>query len=209
MQCENIWELIVRREVAEPVLLQIIKEYQQEMTRTGYTKCESERQIAKEIFLHTLNEEQKQELSELQHWRKQETEQTFVVGFQYGLYAGFKQYFVPEYSENLLEAVFERTLLAQPQGIQCHKLRHIQEEANQRSKAFADNLDMFSQEHLISIETAYDEQQYGVLRHAIMFGYRAAQEIICEIDTPSALLKIIKKAWKTENELGFSRNMFV
>jgi hypothetical protein len=52
---------------------------------------------------------------------------------------------------------------------------------------------MFSQEHLISIETAYDEQQYRVLRYSIMFGYRAAQEIICEIDTPSALLKIIKK----------------
>lgn len=208
MENAKIWRPLTDSKFASELLEKILERYQEEMKEIGYTICEEERDNAKAVF-EQVDGVFKERLEELETLRTEQMKASMIAGIQYGLFCGFKQFFVKKYVGHPFEEFFERTIRPVPCGTQCILLAERRQAANELAESMEAELNTFSRECLTSIETAADERDFGVMRYAFVLGYHAAHEIICEVETPGSLLRVAEKIWRTEEELGFNSDISV
>lgn len=198
----KIWEALRENEKSDWVVEWILSRYSAEMAEIGYTSMFENEENAR-IVLQRVRESQREQFRVLEAARKKQLKSAMILGVQYGLFIGFKQYFVRDYTGRPFEELFDRTVHPNSEGQYTKYHFTLKEEANKSAEELDGNLDPFSRDHLISIEVANEEREFGILRYAFLLGYHAAHEIICDIDLPEAFLRIAEKVWQTEYEFGF------
>lgn len=72
--------------------------------------------------------------------------------------------------------------------------------------SISEELSPWHQEYIISVESAWEERLYGILRHAFYLGYRHALSSVRDTDTSSQPLDFSDMLATVEYELGFAPN---
>lgn len=202
MKHGKIWEVLRENEKSECLVEWILSRYSVEMAEIGYTSMFENEENAR-IVLQSACESQQEQFRALEAARRNQMKSAMILGIQYGLFVGFKQYFVKDYTGHPFEELFGRTVQPNSEGQYTKYHITLREAANKAVEELGGNLDPFSREHLISIEVANEEREFGILRYAFLLGYHAAHEIICDIELQDAFLRIAEKVWQTEYEFGF------
>lgn len=155
--------------------------YRQEMELMRFTAAENDYAKAKAALEHSLTDEQKSSLADIEASWQRSLKWAVDFGFSRGLYAGFSKAFVPDATEDLFQALVADELLTMP------SMRRYTEFNSERDKALLLYTCLYGQvndivrEHLTSIDSAWDERLYGVLRHAFDMGRRQAASLVDEV----------------------------
>lgn len=206
MEHKKIWKMLIESDEADKLTAWILEQFQAEMADIHYTAYKEEADNARAYFAQ-LQGEFPSQVAELETRRNAQKRYAMVLGLQYGMFAGFKQFFVKDYTGFPFDELFEKTVNPNRGERIMQEFGDLRGDANVLSMDLTERMDDFSQEHLVSIEVEHEEQEHGIMRYAFMLGYHAAHEIICEADSPGAFLRISSKVWKTERELGFSSSL--
>lgn len=159
----------------------LLDAYHMEMELQGFTIPEDDYKKGKAVLEHSLTDEQKDTLRSIEASWEKSMKQAVGLGFLRGLYAGFQKAFAPDVPEDPFQTLVVDELLTMP------NMQHHTEYYNERQKALLmssflyDQINSFMQIHLTSIESAWDERLYGVLRYAFNVGYKHALSLVDEI----------------------------
>lgn len=159
----------------------LLDAYHMEMELRGFTIPEDDYKKGKAVLEHSLTDEQKNSLHEIESSWEKNMKQAVGFGFLRGLYAGFQKAFVPNTPEDSFQTLVVDELLTMP------NMQHYTEYSNERQKALMrysylyEQVNVFLQSHLTSIESAWDERLYGALRYAFNIGYKHALSLVDEI----------------------------
>ena len=159
----------------------LLDAYHMEMELRGFTIPEDDYKKGKAVLEHSLTDEQKSTLASVEASWEKNMKWSVGFGFLRGLYAGFQKAFVPDAPEDDFQTLVVDELLTMP------SMQHYTEYYNERQKALLmhtclyDQVNDIAQEHLTSIESAWDERLYGVLRYAFNVGYKHALSLVDEI----------------------------
>lgn len=205
MEHSKIWETLLKSEGTDKLVAWLIEMYHEETQSIGYTAYEKEAKAAREYF-EQLQDGTSAQITELEAGRNAQKRHAVTLGLQFGMFAGFKQYFVEEYTGYPYDDFYKRTLNPRFGGKLMQEFGQLRAASNTLSGDLIEGMDDCVQDHLTSIEVEHEEQENGIMRYAFLLGYHAAHEIICEVETPGEFMKINEKVWKTEHRMGFKTN---
>lgn len=159
----------------------LLGSYRQEMELMRFTVVEDDYARAKSALENSLTDGQKSTLADIEASWQKTLKRAVGFGFSRGLYAGFSKALVPDVPEDLFQSLVADELLTMP------SMRRHPEYSGERDKALLLYNYLYAQanditrEHLTSIESAWDERLYGVLRHAFDMGLRQAVSLVDEV----------------------------
>lgn len=181
MNLQNELTAMQGRMFTDELLNSLLGAYRQEMELMHFTAAEDDYAKAKPALERSLTDEQKSFLASIEASSQKNLKRAVSFGFSRGLYAGFNSAFVPDLPEDLFQPLVVDELLTMP------NMQRYTEYSNERGKArilyscLYGQVNDIVQEHLTSIESAWDERLYGVLRHAFDMGRRQAESLVDEI----------------------------
>lgn len=182
MNPQNDLTAMRERIFTDKLLDKLLDAYHQEMEQMHFTIAEDYYNKAKAALEYSLTDEQKVTLSEVEASWRRILNISAGLGFSHGLYAGFKKAFVPDAPEDPFQSFVVDELLAMP------NMEHYSEYISERNKALMlytylfEQVNEIVQEHLTSIESAWDERLYSILRYTFDMGYQEAASIVDEIE---------------------------
>ena len=170
----------------------LLDAYHMEMELRGFTIPEDDYKKGKAVLERSLTGEQTNALLEIESSWENNMKQAVGFGFLRGLYAGFQKAFVPDAPEDTFQTLVVDEFLTMP------NMQHYTEYSNEREKTLMrysylyEQVDDLSQSHLTSIESAWDERLYGVLRYAFDVGSKHALSLVNEIQykKPGEVIRI-------------------
>ncbi len=170
----------------------LLDAYHLEMELRNITIPEDDYKKGKAVLEHSLTDEQKDTLHEIESSWEKNMKQAVGFGFLRGLYAGIQQGFVPDAPQEPFHPLVVDELLTMP------NMQRYTEYSNERKKALMrysylyEQVDDLSRSHLTSIESAWDERLYGVLRYAFGVGYKDALSLVNEFQykKPGVVIKL-------------------
>lgn len=181
MDLQNELTAMHERMFTDELLNQLLGAYRQEMGLIHFTSAEDDYAKAKSALENSLTDEQKRLLNSVEtSWQKN---LKFAAGFGFsrGLYAGFHKAFVPDAPEDLFQTLVADEILTMPNMRRCTEYNSERGKTLMLYTCLFGQVNDIVQEHLTSIESAWDERLYGVLRHAFDMGRRQAGTLVDEI----------------------------
>lgn len=181
MNLQNELTAMHERMFTDELLNSLLGAYRQEMELTHCTAAEDDYTKAKPALERSLTGEQKNTLASIEASWQKNLKRAVGFGFSRGLYAGFNKAFVPDAPEDLFQELVADELLTMP------NMRRYAQFDSERAKALMLYSCLYAQvndiarEHLTSVESAWDERLYGVLRHAFAMGLRQASVLVDEV----------------------------
>ncbi len=172
----------------------LLDAYHLEMELRNITIPEDDYKKGKAVLEHSLTDDQKDALHEIESSWEKNMKQAVCFGFLRGLYAGFQKAFVPDVPEEPFQTLVVDELLTMP------NMKHYTEYYNEREKTrirymyLYEQVNDIAQNHLTSIESAWDERVYGVLWYAFNTGCHQAQSLVNEIQyiMPGNIIRIVE-----------------
>ena len=159
----------------------LLDAYHLEMELRGFTIPEDDYKNGKAVLEHSLTDEQKNALHEIESSWEKNMKQAVCFGFLRGLYAGFQKAFVPNTPEDSFQTLVVDELLTMPNMQHYTEYSKVREKALMRYSYLYEQVNDFLQSHLTSIESAWDERLYGVLRYAFNSGCRQSLSLVNKI----------------------------
>lgn len=202
MNVKKELEAIKDRIFTEELLETVLAAYRQEMEEIGYGVSEKEYAQGKGALASVLDQEQKALLAKAERACWEDLAWGLRLAFDRGVFAGFQQYFVPDAPAN----PFQKLIMdgTKPYKPRCTEGPAGEEEADSLFPRLHGQLDEGAQEHLVSIEAAWEDRLYGVLRYGFYMGYRASLSVIQELFPAEGFLNMVGKVFLTEHELGLT-----
>lgn len=175
------------------------------LARTEFFEQEKDYSAAKNYFTTTLHQSESEILYQIEVNFKAKLHYASQYAFHAGLYSGFGQHFS---NRDLIEDGFEKRLmqnLFKMPSMQRHTLFFQLHDENQKliQQLESDDNDE-RQEHLTSIECAWEQRIHWAACHSFYCGYRAAVKVLTAIDDVSSFA-MIPHTLLLEHHLGYTR----
>lgn len=183
---------------------ELIRNSPAEKESDGWEELESSYQVAKLTLGTAMNEAQTLELAGLE--TQYQAQQTYAAQYSFycGFYAGFEQFFKQDSSsENSFQRLVVDGLLKTP-GMERHITFHKRSDQCldiifRLSEALGDEYD----EHMASVEGAWEEQIFSAAHISFYCGYRAALAVQEQV-RPLCGGNMTRHILLTEYELGLT-----
>lgn len=180
--------------------------YRREMEAADFTLPEDEYLEGKQALAPILSPQQLFLLEQAETLCRENMKYAMAFAFFQGCRAFFQQLFSRKPLEQPFHSLIVEQLLTMP-NMAGHSIFYERHNRVQDIyQTLSGELNPWRQEHLTSVESAWDERLYGVLRHAFYLGYCQAMDSVrnCDGSRPSPdfpeMLALI------EYELGFDPN---
>lgn len=201
MEMKKILEDLEQRALGEELFQTILTAYQEEMEQSGFGMVEEDYRQASEILASFLSLDQRERLARAEEMFKQETMLNIKIGFRRGLYAGMRMTGTVDFN-----SISFSTLILTPMDAESKSECFTQAEekrawATQFLMLLSEEVDPFSKEHLVSIESAWDERSFAALRYGFHIGFHAAQAVAVGVN-PKHQQSMILNGWKLAGELN-------
>lgn len=204
MHIKNELQRMTERMFISDLLDAILSAYKTEMDDAGYGASEGDYRRGVAALADALDDIQKTQLSQLENLQMENVRYAVQFSFSRGMYVGFEQFFVEAPMESPFYTLVENELLSQPQMKKYAAYSSRKDQCNQLSEHLSAQLDDALKEHLVSIDVAWDDRFFGVLRHSFYLGYRHALSILHDIHPLSTSISMTNQILITEHELGFT-----
>ena len=194
----------IKRRTFTPQLRETLLEaYKAEAKDTSVMTEEGDYAEDIKALLPMLNEKEKATLDAVEAKYMQGVELAVSAGYERGIFAGFQQLFSEQPCQRPFKELVVDCVLRENRSQEYEVYREIMGEAELLLMEFREQLNSSAANRLKSIEDAWDERIYGVLRHSFYLGYRYALEIIGKIIPIGHKADMTGKILLTEYELGF------
>ena len=179
-----------KKTIADKFLDNILDAYKMEMEKENLSFIENDYAKGKAALDYRLNDEQKRLLSDIEASCQSGLEWAVRFGYFRGLYSGFQTEFTPTSAETFQSLVDDE--LKMPNMLRYPEYSEERSRAQKMYERLYGQLDDYTQEHLASIESAWDERLYGVLRHAFSIGFHWAISIADDVQhrKPGKIIKL-------------------
>lgn len=206
MHIKKELEAMAERMFTEDLLNEILAAHKKELDDTGYEVYERDSIQGWQALFTTFDEAQKKCLAEAETAHLDCLKYALHFGFTRGVYAGFHQHFTDDAeADEPFERLVGDTILRYPEMQRYNSYWKKRVHTNELLAALHEQLDEAEEEHLTSIEVAWDERVYGTLRYAFYLGYRYAFSIVEDVAPDGSVMDIIGKTLLTEHALGFTQ----
>lgn len=201
MDTKTIVSELEERALGEELFQTILTAYQEEMEQSGFGMVEDDYRQASEILSSFLTHDQRERLAMAEDMFKQETMLNIKIGFYRGMYAGMRMTGTVDFN-----SISFTTLILTPMDAE-HKHECFTQAEEKRAWAtqfltmLSAEVDPFTAEHLVSIESAWDERSFAALRYGFHIGFHAAQAVAVGIN-PKHQQSMILNGWKLAGELN-------
>lgn len=176
------------------------------LAQTDFSEEEKDYTAAEDYFTTTLEQSENEILSQIEANFKVKLQYAAQYAFHAGLYSGFSQHFS---NRDLVEDGFEKYLmqnLFKMPGMQCHTLFFQLLDENQKLIQQLESDDNGErQEHLTSIECAWEQRVHWAACHSFYCGYRAAVKVLTAVDGVNAF-DMIPHTLLLEYHLGYTKS---
>lgn len=201
MDTKTIVSELEERALGEELFHTILTAYQEEMEQSGFGMVEDDYRQASEILSSFLTHDQRERLAMAEDMFKQETMLNIKNGFRRGLYAGMRMTGTVDF-----HSISFTTLILTPMDAESKQECFAQAEekrawATQFLTVLGAEVDPFTAEHLVSIESAWDERSFAALRYGFHFGFHTAQSVAVSVN-PKHQQSMILNGWKLAGELN-------
>lgn len=205
MTAQNLLEKMNERAFG-PAFQEYLFDTYKAMAQADFPEEEKGYTAAKDYFITTLQHAEIEILSQIEANFKVKLQYAAQYAFHAGLYSGFSQHFS---NRDLVEDGFEKYLmqnLFKMPGMQRHTLFFQLLDENQKLIQQLESDDNGErQEHLTSIECAWEQRIHWAACHSFYCGYRAAVKVLTAIDDVSAFA-MIPHTLLLEYHLGYTRS---
>lgn len=204
MNIKKELNIMQERMFNDELLDTLITAYVQEREEHGIEDGEREYRTAKEALPALLSEEQKAALEKAEALCRENLRYAMRFSFSQGCYAGFQQFFVKDTPEDPFQTYVANQIMLVPNMSRYVEYDMRRDEINAIFEKLKGALRGEGREHMISLDSEWDNRLYGVLRHSFYMGYRYALSLI---DTPCRIGEIsyiTGKILMTEYLLGFT-----
>ncbi len=201
MEMKKILEDLEQMALGEELFQTILTAYREEMEQSGFSMVEEDYRQASEILASFLSPNQQERLARAEDMFKQETMLNIKNSFHRGMYAGMKLTGKVDFN-----SISFTTLVLTPMDAESKQECFTQAEekrawATQFLTMLSAEVDPFTAEHLVSIESAWDERSFAALRYGFHIGFHAAQSIAISVN-PKHQQSMILNGWKLAGELN-------
>ncbi|HIR87189.1 MAG TPA: hypothetical protein IAC00_08635 [Candidatus Limivicinus faecipullorum] len=152
--------------------------YSREMQAQGYTIVQEEYAQGKAALVRALSDEQLAVLEKAEGLCRENMKYAVEFAFFQGSCGFFQQLFSKDGPERPFQGLVVEEILTLP-GLARHEdYFKKRQEINRLFDSLSSQLSSWHRDNLTSVETFWDEQLYGVLRHAFYLGYRRAMDSV-------------------------------
>lgn len=205
MTVQNALEEMKERAFA-PAFQKYLFDTYKVLAQTDFSEEEKDYTAAEDYFTTTLEQSENEILSQIEANFKVKLQYAAQYAFHAGLYSGFSQHFS---NRDLVEDGFEKYLmqnLFKMPGMQCHTLFFQLLDENQKLIQQLESDDNGErQEHLTSIECAWEQRVHWAACHSFYCGYRAAVKVLTAVDGVNAF-DMIPHTLLLEYHLGYTKS---
>lgn len=205
MTVQNLLEKMNERAFG-PAFQEYLFDTYKAMAQADFPEEEKGYTAAKDYFITTLQHAEIEILSQIEANFKVKLQYAAQYAFHAGLYSGFSQHFS---NRDLVEDGFEKYLmqnLFKMPGMQCHTLFFQLLDENQKLIQQLESDDNGErQEHLTSIECAWEQRVHWAACHSFYCGYRAAVKVLTAVDGVNAF-DMIPHTLLLEYHLGYTKS---
>ena len=205
MTVQNRLEKINER-AFDPAFQEYLFDTYRPLAQTDFPEEEKDYTAAKDYFTTTLHQPERDTLNQIEANFKAKLQYAAQYAFHAGLYSGFSRHFS---NRDLVEDGFEKHLmqnLFKMPGMQRHTLFFQLHDENQKLIQQLESDDNGErQEHLTSIECAWEQRIHWAACHSFYCGYRAAVKVLTAIDDVSAFA-MMPHTLLLEYHLGYTKS---
>lgn len=202
MNFEEEISALSQRILNEDLFDRLLQSYLDEEDKDPISKSENDYTEGRAALTAALSPESLKAVEKLEQLYHDYALQSMRYAFQRGIYGGFQQYLDPEASEQPFQ-----TLVIEAGAIQGTPLNDARSllslSLEQPTSALQAVLNAELNEHLISIDAAWEDRAYGIMRHAFYLGYRITLRLLTGTEPYGVLHRMQGKLLLTEYELGF------
>ena len=199
MDCDRVWEVLWSAEQREALLAELLDKFRQETAQNGLAQIEEDYEIGRERLSAVLTSDQLKQLDTLESSCAEEAVIALRIALERGIFAGFQHFFQRDTEPLTFEGFVLDKLLTVPEMKQFPDYCEARSKVNELETELADQLDSFSQEHLTSITSAWEERSLAMLRYGFSLGQRAAADIIRRV-APEQAARMIEPSWRVAQE---------
>ena len=164
---------------------------------------EADYETGMEQMAGILNDDQKADLQEMEQAYKARRNYASVYGFKCGLYGAFRQHFSQHVDKDGgFQDLVCNDLLMQPKMQRHHENYANIECCNSLDATISETLSEADQEHLVSVDCAWQQRIYNAAMDGFYCGYRAAYDLM-EAIHPLAKAENMDKILTMEYHLGY------
>ena len=178
MDYKTVHHILWSVDVEEALQAVLLEEFQREMQENGLPQIETDYETGWNCLSELLHGEQADLLEDLEVLCSDEAKIAFRIAFERGQYAGFQHFFQREAEPLTFEHLVLDKLLTVPGMKQFPDYYEARMKVNELETELADQLDLFSREHLTSITYAWEERTMAMLRYGFALGHQEALEVI-------------------------------
>lgn len=195
-----------KRMFNDKLLNSLLEDYKREMEEAGFTLTEEEYGEGKEALSSILDDRQAAQLKEAEDLCWENMKYAMEFAFFQGCRGFFQQLFSKDPPKLPFKSLVLNKIMTMPSMSLHNGYYETREKFMDIFSSISEELSPWHQEYIISVESAWEERLYGILRHAFYLGYRHALSSVRDTDTSSQPLDFSDMLATVEYELGFAPN---
>ena len=184
---------------SDSLIDELLVTYWSDMENAGTFDIENQYQVGKDRLASVLTPEQQWATEHLDMLCRIEAEIALHISFELGLYAGFQHFFLRDAEPLNFEHFVLDKLLTVPEMKQFPDYYEARMKVNEPETELADQLDLFSREHLTSITYAWEERCMAMLRYGFVLGYHKSADVIRQVE-PELAGRVTEACWKVKRD---------
>lgn len=182
----------------------LLMAYEQEMESAGCAMIREDYIEGKTALKPFLSQEQLAEMEKIEALYRDNMKYAIEFVFFQGCHAFYVQLFSPGAVEQPFRQLVVDGIMTLPGMAEHQPYYSRQQTINSRFESLATQLPKSCRESLTSVESFWDEQLYGVLRHSFYLGYLQAMDSARAPESFQASNTCCAMLSKLEYELGFA-----